>query len=514
MKQLTRSAALIALLAIQACSSPPAEVTPPMAITHASLDSPTSIKMQTFILRGEVVLSPDNPSFRPCDSQQQYWLDMSPQLLQQARSVTHTPFQPLYGELIGYLAPPSETGFNGDYVAKFVVEQINQLSTKYPQRCQHPANPTRAFGTEPFWSIQFTSQGLEFQPLGSDKQHFIIEHSQLSPQRRHYHFAQGSLRLERGICSDNMSDSLYGWRSTLTITDTTYQGCATLSNLDTTQPWVASYFTHNHQQRDFSVSLELKSDHSAITRYQYFNGERELVEKGYWQQLNPSQVQVVMTHHQQQYLLSERIYTRQGFQLHADKEKIGGQVYPISDGGLTLSKMKTSQHLTSPSPVRVFNHTQQAIDSRNDYDEKVDQAIRRYFAIHKTEPANVHYRWLKFDLNGNQTPELLVQLDWCHQAQCTLLIFEQHADEWRFNSRINRVATPFQLGKQAHYGWQDLMLPVPSDQQQSSVHYQRLTHNGISYPVNLNHAAPADAGQVSQITLFADGADPATGVKL
>lgn len=514
MKQLTRPAALFALLAIQACSSTPpeqSEVTPNPERTQATLDNPASIKMQTFILRGEVVLGPDVSSLTPCDSNNQYWLDLSPELKQQARAVAHQPYQALYGEVIGYLTPPSQTGFNGDYTARFVVQQINQLSSENPQRCQHPPRPTRAFGTEPFWSIQFTPQGLEFQPLGGDKQHFMIENSQLSTQQRHYQFPEGKLSLVRAVCSDNMSDTLYSWRSTLTLSATTYQGCATLSNVDTTQTWAGTYFASASDQRGFGVTLELNADHSAITRYRYLSGERELVEKGYWQQLNPKQVQVVMTHHQQQYLLSERIYTRDGFQLHADKEKIGHQVYPISEGGLTLFQAKSVADQQTSLNQRNLDDHPQSISSRGDYDEQVDQAIKRYFALHKTDPSHIHYRWLKYDLNGNQTPELLVQLDWCQQEQCTLLIFEQKAGEWRFNSRINQVATPFQLGKLAHHGWQDLILTLRRDQQ--TQHYQ-LPYNGISYPATTRDAQPAQTTQISGVTLFADGLAPSSGVKL
>lgn len=118
---------------------------------------------------------------------------------------------------------------------------------------------------------------------------------------------------------------------------------------------------------------------------------------------------------------------------------------------------------------------------------------------------------MKYDLNGNQTPELLVQLDWCQQEQCTLLIFEQKAGEWRFNSRINQVATPFQLGKLAHHGWQDLILTLRRDQQ--SQHYQ-LSYNGISYPATTRDAQPAQTAQIGAITLFADGLAPKSGVKL
>ncbi|MGC9421297.1 COG3650 family protein [Vibrio sp.] len=509
MKQLRIPAVILALLAVQACSSSqPTE----QAITpvNATLDNPATVVVQSFIMRGEVVIGPEVRSFTPCGSNQQYWLELPPELSVPAQKLNQSPYQILYGEMIGYLVPPSQTGFNADYLARFVVQQINQLSAENTQRCQHPTNPTRAFGTEPFWSVQFSAQGLEFQPLGSDKQLLTIQSSQLSASRRIYQFEQGALTLEQTTCTDSMSDNLYSWRSTLTLKGETYQGCAVLSNLDTTQEWVGTYFASATEQQGFGVTLELNPDHSATTRYRYLNGERELVEKGFWQQLNPDQIQVVMTLHQQQYLLSERVFSRRGYQLHADKEKIGNVVYPIRNGGLILFQAKP----ISPRPSTEkppLDQTVHNIPSRDEYDEEVDQAVRRYFALHKTDPAQIHYRWLKYDLNGNQHPELLVQLDWCQHTQCTLLIFEQKHGEWHFNSRINGVQTPFRLGKRSQYGWQDLMLPI-STKQTITIH--QLQYNGISYPVTSKKSKTAHASDISGVSLFSDGLSPRTGVKL
>ena len=95
--------------------------------------------------------------------------------------------------------------------------------------------------------------------------------------------------------------------------------------------------------------MTLSSDHSAITKYVYSGGQPTQVEHGYWQQLSPSQVQVVMTHHQQQHLITERLFTRENDQLKAEKEKVGNRVYPIADGGLVL--YATTVNNSSPKPL-------------------------------------------------------------------------------------------------------------------------------------------------------------------
>lgn len=247
MKQLRTPFTLFALLIIQACSSSQPPVNPVVPVI-ANLDNPATMVPQNFIMRGEVVVGHEVRSFTPCGSNQQYWLDLPLEVTKQAQALSRSPYQALYGEMIGYLIPPSQTGFNADYMARFVVQQVNQLSADNNKRCQRP----------------------------------------------------------------------------------------TLSKLDSSLAWVGHYFASATDQRGFGVTLDLNPDHSATTRYRYQNGERELVEQGYWQQLNSNQIQVVMTLHQRQYLVSERVFTRQGDQLHADKEKIGNKVYSISGGGITL----------------------------------------------------------------------------------------------------------------------------------------------------------------------------------
>ncbi|HCZ9662894.1 TPA: COG3650 family protein, partial [Vibrio cholerae] len=223
---------------LQACSNTTTvSVEPDSApIIPATLDKPETIQPQSFMLRGEVVVGHEVRRFTPCGSHQQYWLNLSPEQLNEAMALNRSPYQPLYGELVGTLTPPSQTGFNGDYVARIEVQSINQLSNE-SRGCEQPLSPTRAFGNEPFWSMRFVDGGLQFQPMGGEKQQFSITRSQLSQDKRRYQFDGGELLLEQGQCRDGMSDNLYQWRSKLTLKGGQYQGCATLANLDPTLEW-------------------------------------------------------------------------------------------------------------------------------------------------------------------------------------------------------------------------------------------------------------------------------------
>lgn len=118
-----------------------------------------------------------------------------------------------------------------------------------------------------------------------------------------------------------MSDSIYGWHAKLNLNDSNNNGCAMVANQDPTLNWSGLYFASSTQNTGFSINLELNDDHSAITTYSYSNGDPSIVEQGFWQQLNQNQVQVVMTRHQQQYLISERVFTLDNGKLVAEKRK-------------------------------------------------------------------------------------------------------------------------------------------------------------------------------------------------
>ena len=514
MKVMKNPVTWLVAFALQGCVSAPDTPQQP-ELPPATLDEPLSIQPQTFIMRGQVVVGHESRTFTPCGSQQQYWLDLSPELALEAQGLATRPYQALYGELIGHLTVPSQTGYNADFTARFVVDQVNVLTAENPERCDQPLRATRAFGNEPYWSATFDKDQLKYTKMGEEPQRLDIESSRTSPSTRDYQLkgnqGQGELNLKKESCSDGMSDSIYGWHAKLNLNDSNYNGCAMVANQDPTLNWSGLYFASSTQNTGFSINLELNDDHSAITTYSYSNGDPSIVEQGFWQQLNQNQVQVVMTRHQQQYLISERVFTLDNGKLVAEKEKVGNVVYPIANGGLVLFEAKSAQ--AQVNTTTTVDLTAKQINSSDQLDQKVDQAIREYFKINNTDPDNTQYRWLTYDLNGDGKEELFAQLDWCGSGGCTLLIFENHQDNWRFNSRVTLVKGDIRLGKSQSHGWQDLIFNVSGGGATPAKH--TLSYTGVSYPLNPSVAPVANDADISDVVLFADGISPAqSGVKL
>ncbi|MCW8348429.1 hypothetical protein MD535_20810 [Vibrio sp. ZSDZ65] len=340
MKMSRLSLAVPLVLILQACSS--FNTTSNEATTtplRAELSRPETITPQSYVLRGQAIVGHESRTIQPCGSTQQYWLELPKEAREAAEKLSRTPYQALYAEVIGHLEAPSHRGFDSDYTGRFVVKQVNLITAENPNRCDQPLRPTQVLGNEPFWHLKFnTSKMAQFSQMGNDPQTLELESKQITQNTRRYEFDDANLTMSNKLCNDTMSDSVYGWSAALVMDDQPRQGCATVSNRDRTLSWVNTYTAQSTENTGFTVSMTLNADHTAITRYDYADQSPATEERGFWQQLNDQQVQVVMTRHQQQYLVSQRIFTQEEGSLVATEEKVGNILYPISNGGLRLYK--------------------------------------------------------------------------------------------------------------------------------------------------------------------------------
>ncbi|MEZ8141175.1 hypothetical protein A1OK_06315 [Enterovibrio norvegicus FF-454] len=458
--------------------------------------APTSVP-QRFMLRGEVTLSHEVRAITPCGSNSQYWLQLDPSLTQQGLGLSASPYRSIYGEVVGELVAPSSDGFGADYPATFKVTQLNLMSAEI-DGCQQPRDRTVASGTEPFWGVSAESNTLQFSRLGHNSENVTLTARDISPEARIYQADGATLTLRPELCSDGMSDSIYGWTSNFTKGKQSWHGCATLSADDPTQEWVGNYqgVTTLGDTR-LTTTVTLNSDHSATTHYQQAN-EPELIETGIWQQVNANAVQVMMTRHQGQYLVSERLFERNGLTLTADKEIVNGREYSLGAQGLTLSLMVGSK--TDATKMS------QGVEGSAEFNPKVDAALKAYLGEAATEVVGTRYRWLSEDLNNDGNNELLVLTDWCGSGGCTLLVFANQNGDWRFNSRISLVHLPFQMSNTTHNGWRDLIMPVGGGGAKAST---RVLHfDGNRYPSNPSVAPEVNLPDAADTYLFSDGIYP------
>jgi putative lipoprotein len=98
-----------------------------------------------------------------------------------------------------------------------------------------PVVLTVARGTEPFWSVDVRSDRVQFSRLGADSAVYPYAPPDFDADGRAVYRTKRfgvdpllMLVIERGDCSDGMSDQRYPGRAVLTRGDSTWRGCATV----------------------------------------------------------------------------------------------------------------------------------------------------------------------------------------------------------------------------------------------------------------------------------------------
>lgn len=493
-----RLSPLVILLLAQACTSTqqPVKQPPPRPLSQTESAVP-----QPFMLRGELSINPQGRSFTPCGSKHQFWPEFDPDTETAIAALEPNGDGILYAELAGVLAPTSTDGPDADFTARLNVHTVNQIKAAGVEICHTTLHTTQAYSSNPAWQAGLSKGELNYQIGKQPPQHHNLVQTRLSSEQRQYQLEQETLTLERGLCSDKPTRYLTGWQASLTQEKQTLRGCGHLSDMDSTTNWTGIYSASSKHNNGFSVELQLNPDHSATTLYYQAETQPTRSESGYWQQVNPDQIQVIMTRHQGQRLTANRLFTGNQYQLHTNEELVNDTLYQIKDGGLTLYRTNGSRQ---QNQTRQQHHlTAIQLNGSDNFAADVDQAIRHYFAIHRTPLNNTRYRWLKYDLNHDGRDELLAMMNWCDSTGCTLLVFEQQQGQWRFNSRVASMTAPLQLGTHSTYNWQDII--VNPEQTQGNKQQHRLSYSGVSYQ---NKHPLLENELLSGVVLFADGLSP------
>lgn len=90
-------------------------------------------------------------------------------------------------------------------------------------------------GTEPFWSVDVRSDGMQFSRLGADSTFYPYARPDFDADGRAVYRTKRftadpllMLVIARGDCRDGMSDQHYSGSAVLTRGDSTWRGCATM----------------------------------------------------------------------------------------------------------------------------------------------------------------------------------------------------------------------------------------------------------------------------------------------
>lgn len=102
---------------------------------------------------------------------------------------------------------------NGWTSMRFLTLSDHQDPNAFPR-------PLSCSGTEPFWSLNITVRGDEYHALGDVRRDLKLQSERTAPNGAIATFTEGpslerTLIVQKGYCSDGMSDREFGWRATL-----------------------------------------------------------------------------------------------------------------------------------------------------------------------------------------------------------------------------------------------------------------------------------------------------------
>jgi putative lipoprotein len=271
-----------------------------------------------------------------CDSDTTYWLDLPETVFAHADALNRAPYQPLYGEVWGYFEPAT-SGFAKEYGTKFVVTDFNIITAENPNRCAQTDYTAKSFGNDPSWSATLKNDELTLLRSGIRALNLAVTDTESSSTKTRYQLETGELTLNKQLCHDTMSESIYSWNAQLNANGEQYSGCYTDGNISTNK------MTGRYSQKldpQTTMQLTLGEDYQSETRYLYSDDSTDVVESGFWQPLNSGLIQVTTTSYQGQRLIAVREFESKGGSLSTDHETINGATYPLTSGGLLLKKLE------------------------------------------------------------------------------------------------------------------------------------------------------------------------------
>jgi len=447
-----------------------------------SAPEPAATTVRYAQLRGTLRLGPADRSFTPCGSAQRFWVAPGSEIDTLYPQLTATRDQQVYVELSARLAPAPATGPGADHDVQLKPHQLYHMSAE-SAGCDRPAlQQSRAQGNEPFWSLALDkTQATYAEPAGQQQWQLDKQSSENGNQRYWFHTPGGEtaiLNITPAACLDSMADAYYRWQAELQFDGAQHsqrQGCANMIRSDRASGWTGSYRSAALTQNDSKTELRLLPDYRAELDIHFPQSGTFRTEHGFWQPLQDNRLQLQLTRLDHRKQRTEIAFEVEGDTLMAHEQTVNGITFSFGDSPLQLQRLDDNgltDHQRPLAPSRLEPQTRQ--------DLQLHRTLQQYFRDHRSPLTSSRYTYVKYDLNQDGFDDALVLFNWCLQDACTLVLFQGAADGYRFVSRLTDIRTPLQLGREQHYGWQDLLVNVAP--QGAAPIWRKLSFNGIAYP--------------------------------
>jgi putative lipoprotein len=196
----------------------------------ASACAPAAPRTQIF--RGLAVHGHEVRSFRPCGSEQALWaIDPQGVLWEIHNELVprSEPYEEVFAVVAGRIGPAPTEGFGAEYPGLIDVDDVIYVAWEgFGCDTDMSGFDYRAYGNEPFWNVEVTSEGLRLNRLGSESQTWtaVREHTVKNGIRYEGDGSPIELTLVHEPCRDSMSGAYFGMSARLVLGAEELRGCA------------------------------------------------------------------------------------------------------------------------------------------------------------------------------------------------------------------------------------------------------------------------------------------------
>lgn len=492
---------LISLPMLWSCSQTPKPTPPaPVALETGVIERVPFSQVLETNFRGQLALGEGEAWFTPCGFKDAFPLQYGEELKMIYNRITPKAFEPAYIEFAGEIVPSANQAD-----ASIRVDRVHHMAlSKTSPQCTKPVTGFhfKAHGDNPFWRTLVAGQNLTFTTQSSS-QKYDVNLSKFETTQRNNIRAVGKngfvlqLKLNPGHCFSEDGSIYWGYQAKADAAWGKYQGCAEPAWPDVDETIIGNYMGNKLDSGQTVLDLALNDDYSATLVTQTSSSKK--TESGFWKSNNPTEVSLFLTQSAGLPIAKEIIFKRNGLALNASQTNDAGIVTHYQNQSFQLDKMSGGQ---------ILNLTPQVIPAQRKFtparltpaglDSAVQQAVSDYFRYHRTNPGKTQFNAIKYDLNGDGIDDAIVQLNWCTQQGCVLLVFQGTGNGYQFLSRTEHVNAPIFVGQTVQYGW-------PSLYSQVSGSWRSLHYNGVSYPADANRANNSALDNSTGVVLFANG---------
>ena len=468
-------------LLLSGCSSEPE--TPPEAAPGVLEQALT--KPDVALFRGVVQRQGEEATFTPCNSKQSWRFVAAPAFWERWQQLGNP--QKLYAEVEGQLELGQERGSP----INLKLQQVDHLTPK-PESCERDTNfAFRAFGHEPEWNLTLQGEsGLYSTPGGSTTYQIKKSEQEANGQQiltlESLEGDDATLTFTPALCQEPQANQIWGYEVLFEQDETQLKGCGERGRaIASVMPPLQWYGIAS--QMKAQVGLDLTAEHLATLTYYRDTGPK-VTYTGVWQP-RANGLDLLLNQRNDWGTREAYPFTRQGDTLTASYQLINGakayldeplKLQPGTPALPVAPQDQSSAHDSGSETPTPAAFTPVVLQAGSQIDNAIQQTLLDYFAINKSDPKGVQYRFLTYDLNGDNYPDAIVQMNWCDKSGCTWLFFQGSLDGYRFLGRMEGVEGPLYVAPQSSKGWHDLVVQTGFGQ------WNRLAYDGVSYPIGVN----------------------------